>query len=141
MSELLIFEDLKRHSPGPTAFSAAGSSIKASGTSQAPDANILETDDASKTSTSLEPSQAAHAVPIAAKDASAAQGAAASNIRSRTGATEAQQGVEAVVRRAFALLASRCMDPEPSVRPSFADAAARLEILQRAVAARQDITK
>jgi hypothetical protein len=55
--------------------------------------------------------------------------------------SEPQQGVEAMARRAFALLASRCMDADPSVRPSFADAAARLEILQRAVAAPQGNTK
>jgi hypothetical protein len=40
---------------------------------------------------------------------------------------------EDVARRAFALLAARCMDLDPSRRPSFADVAAKLEIVRRAL--------
>jgi hypothetical protein len=60
---------------------------------------------------------------------------------STTGATQQQQAalqtmdVQAVVRRAFALLATRCMHAEPIKRPSFADIAARLGVMQRALAA------
>jgi hypothetical protein len=136
MPELLAFDDLKHSTSGPKASSAADSSAEASGPSQASAPTYQSTDVASQTDTP-QPGRAALAASFATKGASAAQGAAASNTRCRACATEPQQGVEAMARRAFALLASRCMDPDPSVRPSFADAAARLEILQRAVAGYQ----
>jgi hypothetical protein len=43
--------------------------------------------------------------------------------------------VQSAAKSAFVLLASRCMDPDPIERPSFADIAAKLEIIRRALRA------
>jgi hypothetical protein len=43
--------------------------------------------------------------------------------------------VQSAAQGVFVLLASRCMDPDPHARPSFADIAAKLEIIRRALMA------
>jgi hypothetical protein len=43
--------------------------------------------------------------------------------------------VQTVARRAFALLAFCCLSSDPASRPSFADIAAKLEIIRRALMA------
>jgi hypothetical protein len=36
-----------------------------------------------------------------------------------------------MVRQTFAMLASRCMDPDPSARPGFSDISEQLDIMRR----------